>query len=113
MFTPVRENFVSINKFFRAFYPQKNPFDVKKKYGIPDKLDWDIGLTEDGWFVAECKDITGLYTQAKSRPELLDMLNDAVLTYFNVPRRESDFIFNEIRLSNNEVIRYEAKLQTV
>ena len=40
------------------------------------------------------------------------MVNDAVLTYFGVPKRESDFIFNEFRMANNEIIRYEAQLQT-
>ncbi len=101
-----------LNKIYRFFFQQKNPYDIKKKYGIPDKLDWLIEITPDGWFVAECKDLPGLYTQARSRQELLDMVNDAVLTYFSVPKRESDYVFDEFRLPNNEVIRYEVKLQT-
>ena len=101
-----------LNTAFRYFVVQKNPVDIKKKYGIPDKLDWTIELTSDGWFVAECKEIPGIYTQAQSKKELLDMVNDAVLTYFGVPKRESDYIYNEFRLAGNEIIRYEAQLQT-
>lgn len=102
----------TIHKIYRFFIPQQNPIDVKQKYGIPDKLEWSIEITPDGWFVAECKDLPGIYTQAQSKKELLDMVNDAVLTYFSVPKRESDYIFNEFRLANDEVIRYEAELQT-
>ena len=101
-----------LNTAFRYFVVQKNPVDIKKKYGIPDKLDWTIELTSDGLFVAECKEIPGIYTQAQSKKELLDMVNDAVLTYFGVPKRESDYIYNEFRLAGNEIIRYEAQLQT-
>lgn len=82
------------NGAYRYFVAQKNPMDIKKKYGIPDKLDWTIEITPDGWFIAECKEFPGIFTQAQSKKELLDMVNDAVLTYFGVPKRESDFIFN-------------------
>lgn len=97
---------------YRSFFAQKNPTEVKKKYGIPERLDWTVELTPDGWFIAECKQLPGIYTQAQSKKELLDMVNDAVLTYFGVPKRESDYIYNEFRLAGNEVIRYEARLQT-
>lgn len=102
----------TLHTIYRFFIPQQNPIDVKRKYGIPDKLEWSIEITPDGWFVAECKNLPGIYTQAQSKKELLDMVNDAVLTYFSVPKRESDYIFNEFRLANDEVIRYEAELQT-
>ena len=100
------------NKIFRYFVMQKEPSDIKKKYGIPDKLDWVVELTPDGWFVAECKEIPGIFTQAQSKKELLAMVNDAVLTYFDVPKRESDYVFNEFSLAGGEVIRYDAQLQT-
>ncbi|MEK7680467.1 MAG: hypothetical protein AAB348_00230 [Patescibacteria group bacterium] len=103
---------VILNKIYRFFVPQGNPHEIKKKYGIPDQLNWSIEITNDDWFIAECKDLPGLFTQARSKQELLDMVNDAVLTYFSVPKKESDFVFNEFRLPNNETIRYEAKLQT-
>lgn len=102
----------TLNKIYRFFVPQANPREIKKKYGIPDQLDFSIEITRDGWFVAECKSLPGLFTQARSEQELLDMVNDAVLTYFGVPKKESDYIFNEFRLPNNETVRYEAKLQT-
>ena len=102
----------TLNKIYRFFVPQGNPREIKRKYGIPDQLNWSIEITNDGWFIAECKDLPGLFTQARSKEELLEMVNDAVLTYFGVPKKESDYIFNEFRLPNNETIRYEAKLQT-
>ncbi|OGH88025.1 MAG: hypothetical protein A3J93_02535 [Candidatus Magasanikbacteria bacterium RIFOXYC2_FULL_42_28] len=102
----------TFNRAYRYFVVQKDPVFIKQKYGIPDRLDWTVEITPDGWFVAECKDLSGIFTQAQSKKELLDMVNDAVLTYFGVPKRESDFIFNEFRMANNEVIRYEAQLQT-
>jgi len=43
--------------WFTPFFVQKNPIEIKKKYGIPDKLEWSIELTSDGWFVVECKEI--------------------------------------------------------
>jgi len=101
-----------LDRTYRYFVVQKNPVEIKRKYGIPDKLDWTIEITPDGWFIAECKEFPGIFTQAHSKKELLDMVNDAVLTYFGVPKRESDFIFNEFRMANNEVIRYDAQLQT-
>lgn len=100
------------NRVYRFFVVQKSPIDIKTKYGIPEKLDWTIEITPDGWFIAECKEFPGIFTQAQSKRELLDMVNDAVLTYFGVPKRESDFIYDEFRMANNEVIRYEARLQT-
>jgi len=102
----------TLNKIYRFFVPQRNPHEIKRKYGIPDHLDFLIEITNDGWFIAECKNFPGLFTQARSKQELLDMVNDAVLTYFSVPKKESDYIFDEFRLPNNETIRYEAKLQT-
>lgn len=102
-----------LNTIYRYFISQKSPYEIKKKYGIPNKLDWVIEITSDGWFIAECKDIPGIFTQAQSKQDLLDMINDAVLTYYGVPKRESDFIYDEFRLSGNEVLRYEIKSQTV
>lgn len=102
----------TLNKIYRFFIPQGNPREIKRKYGIPDQLDFLIEITNDGWFIAESKNFPGLFTQARSKEELLDMVNDAILTYFGVPKKESDYIFDEFRLPNNETIRYEAKLQT-
>jgi predicted RNase H-like HicB family nuclease len=96
---------------YRLFVPQRQPGEIKRKYGIPDQLDWEIELTNDGWFVAQCKQQTGIMTQARSKKELLAMMNDAVLTYYGVPWRESDFVFNKLRLAD-EVICYEAQTQT-
>jgi len=102
-----------LNGAYRYFFAQKNPMDIKRKYGMPDKLAWEIEITPDGWFIAECKELPGLFTQAQSKKELLDMVNDAVLTYFGVPKRESDYIYNEFRMANNEVIHNSYRIPTI
>jgi hypothetical protein len=46
--------------------------------------------------------------------ELIEVYNDAVLTYFDVPKRESDYVFNELnlqgvgqlKLSDKKKLRY-------
>ena len=42
--------------------------------------------TSDGFF-AEVKELPHCHTQAKTFHELVEMVNDAVLTYFDVPER--------------------------
>lgn len=101
-----------LHKIYRFVIPQNSPLEIKRKYGIPDNLNWIVQLSEDGWFIAECKDLPSLYTQARSKQELLDMVNDVVLSYYDVPKRVSDYIYDELRLSNNETIRYEVKTVT-
>ena len=99
-----------LNRLFRYFFPQKNPFYIKKKYGIPNTISLNIEL-RDGWYTAAIPELPGLFTQAKSQEELLDMVNDAVLTYFDVPKRESDFVFDQLKIGD-EVVRYNAQLKT-
>lgn len=101
-----------LNKLFRVFFPQQNPEVVKRVYNIPDSIKLEVELTPDGWFVAEAPDFPGLYTQARSQQELLDMVNDAVLCYFDVPRFKADFLFDQINVEGLGVIQYKANLQT-
>ena len=108
MLTP----YSKINRVFRAIYPQQNPAAIKSAYNIPDTIHLEVELTPDGWFIAESPDYPGLFTQARSQQELLDMVNDAVLTYFDVPKRKADYIYDQISLEGLGTIRYQAKLQT-
>ena len=82
---------------FRQIFPQKDPNYVKKEYNIPDKIDWDIQLNSRG-LVATSKSLPGLVTNASSTEELLEMINDAVLEYFNVSKFESDYVFDTLNL---------------
>ena len=98
-------------KAFRFLYPHKNPMLVKREYGMPETLNLNIRLTEDGWFVVTSSDLPGLITQARNHQELIEMFNDAVLAYFDVPRKEADIVYDRLNMGN-QVIQYRAKAQT-
>ena len=100
-----------LHRLFRFLFPQASPEEIKHKYHLPENLNLNIELTKDGWYVVESPDLPGLITQARNRQELLDMVNDAVLTYFDVPKREADYIYDELRIGT-EVVRYQAQLRT-
>lgn len=90
-------------KLLRLFFPQKNPEEIKNKYNIPEKLDWDIQLTKNG-LVATCKNLPGLVTNADNPEELLEMMNDAVLEYFNVSKIESDYIYDNLNIAGQGTV---------
>ena len=73
---------------------------IKEKYNIPGSIKLDLSLTEKGWIVATSPDLPGLITQAKSGKELFEMVNDAVLTYFNVP--EQKIVLNKKHIIDGE-----------
>ncbi|MCX6784718.1 MAG: type II toxin-antitoxin system HicB family antitoxin [Candidatus Komeilibacteria bacterium] len=100
-----------INKLYRFIFPQAHPADIKRKYNLPDSITLNVELTKDNWFVAESPDVPGLFTQARSQEELLDMVNDAVLTYYNVPKREADYVYDRLNIGD-QVVRYHAQLKT-
>lgn len=99
-----------LHAMFRWFFPHKPSAEVLRKYRIPANLNLHIQLTPDGWFCASVPELPGLVTQARSQQELVVMINDAVLTYFDVPRREADIIYDKITVGS-KVIQYEGKMQ--
>ena len=97
--------------FLRLFFPQKDPHYILSEYNIPDTIAWNIQLTKDG-LIATSKDLPGLITNANSPEELLEMINDAVLEYFNVPKMDSDYVFDKLNLEGHgEVYLKQAKKQ--
>lgn len=98
-------------KIYRLFFPPKTPAEIKEKYNIPDNINLQIKFTEEGWFVITSPELPGLITQGRKGNELLDMLNDAILTYFDVPKREGDIVMNTINIDGYGVIRYSQKEQ--
>ncbi len=106
-----------INKVFRLFFPELPPEEIKKKYNIPDKFHLKIRMTNDGYFVLTCEELPGLVTEANGGKELLEMFNDAVLTYYDVPKRECDIVHNQMNINGYGNFVLEAKankiLQTV
>ena len=56
---------------------------------LPSKLEVEIGQ-EDGGLWAKIKNLPGCHTQADNFVELIEMVNDAVFTYFEVPEGMRD-----------------------
>lgn len=100
-----------LDRFYRLVIPQKDPATIKREFGLPNEINFKFRLTEDGWFVVVSPDLPGLITQAKSQQELIEMVNDAVLTYFDVPKSAGDMVYNRLSLGD-KVIQYEGQLQT-
>lgn len=99
------------HQLFRIVYPHRNPVDIKRAYGLPEEINLNVRISDDGWFVASSPEFPGLVTQARDREELIEMINDAVLTYFDVPKREADIVYDHFKLGD-QVMQYHAKLQT-
>ena len=87
-------------RFLRLLFPQKDPRYIMDKYSIPDVIGWNIQLNKNG-LVATSKDLPGLVTNASNPDELLEMMNDAVLEYFGVPKLDSDYIFDRLNLDGH------------
>lgn len=102
-----------LNKIYRSIFPAQEETAVKKQYGIPSQISLTLEL-KDGCFVITSPDLPGFITQARNSEELLDMVNDAVLTYYDVPKRVSDFVYNKIDIHGIGTFSYAEKraLQT-
>lgn len=87
-----------INKIFRLFFPGLSSEEIKKKYKIPDTFHLKIRMTNDGYFILTCEELPGLVTEASSGKELLEMFNDAMLSYYDVPKREGDIVHNKMNI---------------
>jgi len=94
----------------RLFFPQKDPQYIKREYNIPDSINWKIELNESG-LVATSEELPGLVTNAKNPVELLEMINDAVLEYYDVPKKDADFIFDQLNLHGQGTVSLKARHQ--
>lgn len=101
-----------LDKALRFFKPQKLPHQIKSKYEIPDRLRFNLERTEDGWFIITSDDLPGFMTQARSKEELGYMVNEAILSYFDVPKIESDYVYDHITLDSGEVLELQLKQKT-
>lgn len=59
---------------------------------FPHSISIKVERSKDGGFVAEIKTFPGCITQADSFSELIEMVNDAVRTYFEVPKDYSSYM---------------------
>lgn len=100
-----------LDRVYRWFVPAEDPQKVKREFGMPETLNLTIEITPDGWFVVTSADLPGLVTQAQNHEELIEMVNDAVLTYFDVPRRNADIVYDQFKIGD-QLVTYKGVLQT-
>lgn len=91
------------NILYRFFFPGQSPQAIRNEYHIPAEVRLNVRLTPEGWFVLTSPDLPGLITEAPNGKELIKMFNDAVLTYYDVPRRKGDVAFNKLHLGGQGV----------
>lgn len=90
-----------LNSLFRLVFPAHSPEELRKKYNLPNELNMRIRFTKDGYFVLTCDELPGLITEAKDGRELVRMLNDAILTYFDVPKLAGDVVYEELNIEGH------------
>ena len=55
---------------------------------IPDFLNVYIKKSKDGGYWVEVKNLPGCFTQVNNGKELFRMVNDAISTYYEIPKRQ-------------------------
>jgi len=60
--------------------------ETKFKELLPAKIRVDIHPSQDGGFFCEIKTFPGCFTQGENLFELMEMINDAVYTYLDIPQ---------------------------
>lgn len=63
---------------------------LAKKYGLPDGFKVKVRKAKSGGFYAFLPDYPGCTTQGDNIFELIQNVNDAILTYFEVPRKDAE-----------------------
>lgn len=69
---------------------------LQEKYNLPKIIRVKVTKSKNGGFTAVLVDYPGCITYADTPSELVENINDAVLTYFEVPRNEAikaDFVY--------------------
>lgn len=61
---------------------------------FPKEIAVRIHRSEDGGFFAEILTFPGVVTEANTFSELIEMINDAVISYFEVPEKYAPFVAN-------------------
>lgn len=69
---------------------------IKNKYKLPEVILVETQKSDKGGFTVVFPEYPGCITYAEHVGELIDVVNDAILTYFEVPREEAnsvDFLY--------------------
>ena len=78
--------------------------ELKEKYNLPSKVSLNIRLDDSGFFIVTSEDLPGLITEARDNKELIENINDAILTYFDVPKKYADIIFDTVNIDGYGII---------
>ncbi|MEK7075225.1 MAG: type II toxin-antitoxin system HicB family antitoxin [Patescibacteria group bacterium] len=62
------------------------------RWKLPESLEVDLQGAEEGGFVVSVKTLPGCFTQAENEKELFEMVNNAVLTYLQIPKEYQPYM---------------------
>ncbi len=69
-------------------FTEKEKKEIRKyRKHFPRSIEVEVSVTQDGKLIADVKDYPGCYTQANNLHELIDMVNDAIYTMFEIPQK--------------------------
>lgn len=60
------------------------------KYNLPKRVEVDLHKAKEGGYVVKFPGLPGCYTQVEDLSKLHENVTDAILTYFDVPRKEAN-----------------------
>ena len=64
----------------------------KLRSQFPNPIRVEITRPTEGGFLADVKTFPSVFTEADSFSELIEMVNDAVRTYFEIPKKYLEFM---------------------
>ncbi|MDP3729745.1 MAG: hypothetical protein Q8R26_03315, partial [bacterium] len=71
--------------------------EIKKLRNLfPNKVEVSVNRTGDGIFTAKIHTFNGLFTEGSNFSELMEMVNDAIKTYFEIPEQFVPYMPNYI-----------------
>ncbi len=65
---------------------------IANKGKLPDNISVSITPSQDGGYIVNISDLKGCITQAENGKEIFEMVNDALYTYFEVPKDYQPFM---------------------
>ncbi len=99
-----------INQLLRLIYRAKNPIDIVNEYNIPSHIRFHL-QTKDGSIIATSPDLPGFITEARNPESLREMINDGILTYFDVPRRTGDVVYTHMTFDGYGTVSFNGRMQ--
>jgi predicted RNase H-like HicB family nuclease len=69
---------------------EKEIRDLRSRFANP--INVEVTRPAEGGFVADIKTFPGCFTEADSFSSLIEMINDAIRTYFEVPEKYAEFM---------------------